>query len=80
MKAAPPRRLARPGEGEGWRRRLPSGAAAGKALALGATLAFVTLVGLRAGPAASRPAAPAAPSASTPALAPEPARAFVAAS
>src|SRR5687767_10529951 len=50
--------------GGGWRAKLPSAGTAGKALALTATLAFVTMVGLRAGPAASHPAAP-APSATS---------------
>ena len=51
-----------------WRRLLPSAGAASKALALAATLAFVTVVGLRAGPAASAPAvaAPSAPAAPAP--------------
>lgn len=53
------------GAGSGWRRLLPGASAAGKGLALVATLAFVTLVGMRAGPAASRPV-----SADTPAAAP----------
>ncbi len=57
------------GAGGGWRGRLPGAAAAGKALALLATLGFVTLVGMRAGPAASPPA----PAASPPAPAASPA-------
>jgi competence protein ComEA len=52
---------------------VPSGGAVGKALALGATLAFVTLVGLRAGPAASRPAPAALASTLAPEAPPEPA-------
>lgn len=54
--------------GGGWRRRLPSAGVASKALALAATLGFVTLVGVRAGPAAPRPAP--APAASAPPDAP----------
>ncbi|HEU4408293.1 MAG TPA: hypothetical protein VFS43_23725, partial [Polyangiaceae bacterium] len=66
---APP---SRPRAGGGGRRSLPSAGAAGKALALAATLAFVTVVGLRAGPAASRAAAAAPASAPAEASAPAP--------